>query len=155
MRLLPTMSTGSTGAAVTAACRDVGTSDAGTTGQIRGFSHRTRSRLSGGEWQSGRVAEWQQNRRGTSYHTGIVQVFIYLGWLSTRRRSGGLEVPPTCRPAQLTDEPNACVSAGCHEMTAKWAEWSASAGGSTPKQSQLEASRGGPGVERPGQGRLR
>lgn len=45
--------------------------------------------------ESGRVAEWQQNRRGTSYHTGIVQVFIYLGWLSTRRRSGGLEVPPT------------------------------------------------------------
>lgn len=37
--------------------------------------------------ESGRVAEWQQNRRGTSYHTGIVQVFIYLGWLS--RRSGG------------------------------------------------------------------
>lgn len=45
--------------------------------------------------ESGRVAEWQQNRRGTSYHTGIVQVFIYLGWLSTRRRSGGLEVPRT------------------------------------------------------------
>lgn len=25
----------------------------------------------------------------------VVQVFIYLGWLSTRRRSGGLEVPRT------------------------------------------------------------
>lgn len=69
---------------------------------------------------------------------------------------GGLEVwRYLLPPAQLTDEPNACVSAGCHEMTAKWAEWSASAGGSTPKQSQLEASRGGPGVERPGQGRFR
>lgn len=52
--------------------------------------------------ESGRVAEWQSGSKIDVVPPTIpivqVQVFIYLGWLSTRRRSGGLEVPPTLPP---------------------------------------------------------
>lgn len=78
MRLLPAMSTGSTGAAVTAACR---TSERRMPGQQGRFGAFLTGRDRGYLVESGRVAEWQQNRRGTSYHTYSTGTGIYLPWV--------------------------------------------------------------------------